>query len=307
MSHELRTAAFRSTATGVAKMVLVVLGDRADDDGLCFPGLDWIADRAGWSLRAVRNAIAELEVDRHLTTLKRPGRPAIYSIHPIGALTPARGAEVEEETPARGADVYPQAAEQPRHEVPATPARGAQTPARGADEHLEQESNKEGAAKPPPVDNSPPAVTAELDDIRLARLARSFGRWLHIPNPGGKRSAEERDVVRRWQAMGFDVVEDGGKMVRDMGHKLPKPIKSLAAFDDEVRRRIAAKPSGAAPEFVLEPSPSPKPPAAPAVEDPHHAELVARAIAGGMTAEQAEATALEVEAILNRNRRKVAA
>ena len=42
------------------KMVLVALADRADEDGYCFPGLNWIATKTGYSKDAVRRNIQRL-------------------------------------------------------------------------------------------------------------------------------------------------------------------------------------------------------------------------------------------------------
>ncbi len=50
-----------SQATGTPLVILLALADRADEDGICWPGVDWIAQRARLQPRQARNVLRALE------------------------------------------------------------------------------------------------------------------------------------------------------------------------------------------------------------------------------------------------------
>jgi Helix-turn-helix domain len=59
----------RSKSQGTARLILVVLANNADDEtGTCYPGIRYIAQRAGVGLRTAQRAIRELEELGELTT-----------------------------------------------------------------------------------------------------------------------------------------------------------------------------------------------------------------------------------------------
>ncbi len=51
----------QSTQTGTPLVILLALADRADEDGICWPGVDWIAQRARLQPRQARNVLRSLE------------------------------------------------------------------------------------------------------------------------------------------------------------------------------------------------------------------------------------------------------
>lgn len=60
-----------SEARGAARMALVVLADRANDEGYCWPSLRWISERTRTTPRNARAAIARLERDGEVYTMPR--------------------------------------------------------------------------------------------------------------------------------------------------------------------------------------------------------------------------------------------
>ncbi len=57
-----------ATTTGSQRLVLLVLADVADDNGYCWPGVDWIAKRANITSRQARTILRALESAGHLIT-----------------------------------------------------------------------------------------------------------------------------------------------------------------------------------------------------------------------------------------------
>lgn len=98
--------------TVTQKAVLISLADNANDDGVCWPSVEKIAQRTCLSVRAVRNAIKWLEENQLLQKTERYGRSNIYTI------TPAYYAPLQEVQPCT---LRPQ----PRHLVHPTPAPDA--------------------------------------------------------------------------------------------------------------------------------------------------------------------------------------
>ncbi len=63
----------RSTQTGTPLVILLALADRADEDGICWPGVDWIAQRARLQPRQARNVLRALEESGEIRTINRKG------------------------------------------------------------------------------------------------------------------------------------------------------------------------------------------------------------------------------------------
>ena len=59
--------------SGTNLVVLLALADRADEDGICWPGVDWIAQRARLQPRQARNVLRSLECTGDLITINRKG------------------------------------------------------------------------------------------------------------------------------------------------------------------------------------------------------------------------------------------
>ena len=70
MSHAAQEWAWRQNLKPIPKSVLVVLGDHANDAGVCWPRIATIADKVGVSPRTVQRAI-QLLVSRGLISVKQ--------------------------------------------------------------------------------------------------------------------------------------------------------------------------------------------------------------------------------------------
>lgn len=63
-----------SATIGTNRVVLLALADRADDKGIAYPSIDWIAQRANIRPRQVRNILRSLEECGELITIPGRGR-----------------------------------------------------------------------------------------------------------------------------------------------------------------------------------------------------------------------------------------
>ena len=100
------------------KAVLISLADNANDDGVCWPSIKYIADRTCLSSRAVQGAIKWLADTGTLQADERQGRSTVYTV------TPAAFAPPQEMRPANIVNT-------PANNV-STPADPAPTPANAA-------------------------------------------------------------------------------------------------------------------------------------------------------------------------------
>jgi DNA-binding transcriptional ArsR family regulator len=83
------------------KFVLLALADRADDEGVCWPGVASLTRKTGLSERTVRKCLLVLNETGHLVVQKQPGftntyRVACGEIDPCTTRTPARRAPLRE-------------------------------------------------------------------------------------------------------------------------------------------------------------------------------------------------------------------
>lgn len=121
--------------TVTQKAVLISLADNANDNGVCWPSIEKIAQRTCLSVRAVRNAIKWLEENQLLQKTERNGRSNIYTI------TPASYAPRQQ--------VHPYTSEHPpRHLVHPTPAANTEGEAFGAPRTI---NNHHRTIKEPPI------------------------------------------------------------------------------------------------------------------------------------------------------------
>lgn len=173
------------------KLVLLALADNANDNGVCWPSVPRIADKASLSDRAVRNSIARLQSDGQIQIEERYGRSNVFTItpvpragvHDVQGCTPFTPNPCTSFTPASGAPLHD--VPQPLHHVQDTPARGAPTPARGAPITIKessgnhQEPSLEGREKiSPPV----PATTIHPTESEISRFVMTIKSIYPPPN-----------------------------------------------------------------------------------------------------------------------------
>lgn len=108
------------------KAVLISLADNANDEGVCWPSIDYIATRTCLSVRAVQNAIKYLQKVGLLVVSDRNGRSNIYTIKTDGYTGDPR----KSCTPAESAP--PQKTSKPPQNLHPTPAESAEAPANAA-------------------------------------------------------------------------------------------------------------------------------------------------------------------------------
>ena len=61
MSVQAITWALKQKLPGISNSVLIVLANYADEENECFPSQGRLSEDTGWSVRAIRDAIADLE------------------------------------------------------------------------------------------------------------------------------------------------------------------------------------------------------------------------------------------------------
>lgn len=135
------------------KAVLISLADNANDDGVCWPSVAYIAVRTCLSERAVQNAIKFLQQVGILVVEDRNGRSNVYTIktdnytpNPRKSCTPAESAPPQKES-------------EPPQNLHPTPAGAAPAPANPAPITI---NNHQGTVIEPPK-----ARKARADDLEL--------------------------------------------------------------------------------------------------------------------------------------------
>src|SRR5438552_1047223 len=81
-------AALAIDGTAVEKHVLLVLATRANESGVCTPGIPRIALDTGLSERSVHRALISLEAAKHIKRNIKVGVGTTYSVHPCPSVTP---------------------------------------------------------------------------------------------------------------------------------------------------------------------------------------------------------------------------
>ncbi|WP_337158161.1 helix-turn-helix domain-containing protein [Pseudomonas putida] len=117
------------------KSVLISLADNANDDGVCWPSVARIAERTCLSERAVRNALRWLEASGALAAHHRTGRSTWYTVSP-NSYNPGTSCP-----PAPDAD-------QPRQDMPPTPAPYAPHPGTSCPQNRKGTPNEPSGESP---------------------------------------------------------------------------------------------------------------------------------------------------------------
>lgn len=82
MSNELFRLALRSDITTPAEAaVMFVLADAADDEGVCWPSTDWIAEATRLGRSTALRALASLEADGFVTRRRRRAKSSVFTIN----------------------------------------------------------------------------------------------------------------------------------------------------------------------------------------------------------------------------------
>ncbi len=221
MSNRALTWAFDLELDTTAKFVLVVLADRADQDGSCYPGQETIARATGLSVRAVRSAIDRL-IEAHVLTKEQRRRRDGY----------------------RGSDRYylavgadPTEPESHRHDVPVTEST---SPA--PDDNLTGTS-RQSHRHDVPVASREPSDEPSVEPPVIARK-----RATRIPEPFILTGDMKAEAAVEWP--GLDVFEHTKRFVDYWRGKAGKDGTKLdwmatwrnwmrRANDDEKNRRSA--------------------------------------------------------------------
>lgn len=184
--------------SGTQKLVLMVLANRANAAGECWPSVPGLAADCCISERATRNALRELEAVGLVTTLAGGGR-ARQSIYRLAVTeNPADGSETRHEAP-------PLPTAETRHVVPETrhvvPERGHVVPGKGHEV--------------PPNRKEPKGTDRNRESARERRATRLPADWR--PTDRDRAFAVERGLDPDALADGF----------RDYWRAKPKANTSL--------------------------------------------------------------------------------
>lgn len=82
VSIKLMSAAWELDIPTSNKMVLLALADCANDDGVCWPGINHLVRKCSVGERTVQRAIKELAAAGHITRQEVPGKGCRYAVHP---------------------------------------------------------------------------------------------------------------------------------------------------------------------------------------------------------------------------------
>lgn len=163
MSHKASAWAMeQSTKTPLAKLILLILSDCHNaETGACYPSFQFIAKRAGCSVRSVIYSIESLEKDGLISIQKTHGRPNTYRINQCNDCTSANSAPVQSATePVQSTTEVVQ----PLHTTRATIA-----PKPGSNQEYNQEDNLE-YKRTPKTYHKPSTVTSQVwDDFKTLR------------------------------------------------------------------------------------------------------------------------------------------
>lgn len=88
MSTKVMSACWPVRTEPSRKAVLISLADQANDEGICWPSVNTLAERTCLDCRTVQRAIQDLQSDGHLTVQMRSGRSTVYVLHPRHGDTP---------------------------------------------------------------------------------------------------------------------------------------------------------------------------------------------------------------------------
>lgn len=259
MSVAVSAVCWRVQLPAGEKLVLMCLADFADDDGICWPGIELLTERTGMGERTVREHLKRLEAAALLERERRVGQSAVYRI----AVVPrtSQSAELPAETREEAREVIPsdqqnlpvQLAESAgstskichfnQQNLPVQPAEFAGSYRTTTDPSLihQGSTKRAGARDPVPVWVDPDAwaafcetrrshrapFTARAAELILAKLAqlRDVGQ---DPNACLLQSVE-----RGWRGV-FPVKPEGRRHEGDFGTgRKPSLVERVAAACDE--------------------------------------------------------------------------
>ena len=147
------------------KLVLLALCDNASDAGNCWPSIETIAGKCCMGVRTVHRHIADLTAAGHIEAIQRPGRTAMYTVHPCQIGTPAKSAPLPKTT--------------------TTPANLATTPANLANAYI-REPSREPPKEPSRAQGATPSRPDDVD-------SQTWADWL--THRKTKRAAVTQTVV----------------------------------------------------------------------------------------------------------------
>lgn len=82
MSYQLVSRALETDTTPTERLVLIVLAEAANKDGVCWPSVATMHQRTGLGERTIQRSIAALIAGGHLTVRYRKGTSTTYLVHP---------------------------------------------------------------------------------------------------------------------------------------------------------------------------------------------------------------------------------
>lgn len=183
------------------KAVLISLADNANDDGVCWPSVAYIAVRTCLSERAVQNAIKFLQQVGILVVEDRNGRSNVYTIktdnytpNPRKSCTPAESAP-------------PQKTSEPPQDMHPTPADSAEAPANPAPITI---NNHQGTVIEPSKARKARTDDLELPDWLPVELWEKWDRYRK--KVSGKKWTEDAkelsvDTLGKLRAAGNDITK----------------------------------------------------------------------------------------------------
>lgn len=190
MSIKLMAAAWEiapKTLPKGCKFLLIALCDNANDQGMCYPSIEYLANKCEMCTRTVQNHVQWLAEHGYLTLEERKGRSTIYTIDYAALLHPPM---VQTETKSSSVVSHPRkictpasSSKTPAKFAP-TPANFSKTPAKFApititNHHLT-------TTEPPPAEKTVDSAAAEVVVVGdAAQLEKQ------LPWPAGL-SAEQR-------------------------------------------------------------------------------------------------------------------
>lgn len=149
------TAAWKSNLPAGRKMVLLALCDNANDQGECYPSIDYLAIKCSMGERTVQGHISDMERAGIVRRQLRPGTTTVYHINPRRFNDPAESAPPADpliHSPAKSAGVRkshhsPAGSDgTPPQDLPPAPAAAA--PRTTSKPKTEPPKNQGGAAAP---------------------------------------------------------------------------------------------------------------------------------------------------------------
>lgn len=229
--------------TPAQKAVLISIADNANDDGVGWPSVPYIAMRTCLSERSVQNAIKWLISAGILSAQERIGRSTVYTVTPAAFAPPQELRGANNDTAPANND--------------GTPAAFAPTPAATAPRTIK---NHQGTVKEPsiaPVPEVKPIsqsrlvalgvdaqVAAEFLALRRRKRAALTPLALHgIQREAGKAGVDLDFALRKCVERGWQSIE-ASWITRDNptgvgGRPMPNRQEALEARNREVAERLA--------------------------------------------------------------------